>query len=416
MMTPDETQSPPTSAVAAPAPSQKMNLFILASKALLDKKINVEGETPRLVETVKDAGGNVLIHKNEILTKAIWQKFRTKPECKALHFICEIPMSIIDDINVSFLLPEDSQFLGALYTSWNKEPVAEQFFNEAIKSGTADAHINFGVFRYMRGEVGVMDNFMLAQRHFHKAMDILPAMPLAPDEKYKRQRICESAIDRIDYRFSSVFSKIIRTLIRILTFQFRTEVVFVGAASPKELTNLKIHILTEAILKQEFELKKAAIQKFMSHTRNLLLPDYANLDDELVEIEKDYGNFAKPESLDFAVARLCEFYDQHEYLFESQAARSSEAPTAAQVDDTPPPNVLCYELAPAEDIERLATRHRLTSVSELIEMAMRVSDDMPLIAWLIRDKVEQTAVMEKLLMNKSVSEPVKKSVRMKLRL
>lgn len=206
---------------------------VLATGLYLDKKILEGNQSPRLLESVKDAAGNLYIRKYEKLIKAIWQKYRAKPECHPLHFVCESPLFVIENVNISFLLPEDFQFLGSLYAQWGNDMVADQFFMEAIKANTADAFINAGVFRYRRGERGVVDNFYVAKKHFNKALSILHQMPLTVDEKYQRRKLCNEAIDEIEYRFAPLIDKFFRFIIRLLTLKFETNVPYIGAASDR---------------------------------------------------------------------------------------------------------------------------------------------------------------------------------------
>ena len=395
----------------APAAKDAVNLFILADRSYLDKKINVEGQTPRLVETVKDGLGNVLIRKYEKLNKAIWQKYRTKPECRPLHFISEIPLYIIDEINATFLLPEDLQMLGALYHRWGKDAVAEQFFFESAKSNTADAHLNAGVFRYLRGEQGVMDNFALAKKHFNKAMGLLELSPMSPEEKLKRIKLCQDAIDEIDYRFAPIFDKIIRFLIRLLTFRFFTDVFFIGAAAEKDLTDDKIKMLIEGIVKREMDMKRSACKKLILDLHGRIPPDQPHLEDELNEIETEYADMSKPELLDVAVARLGEFVTDYAHHLTRESA--APEPVAPEEDAALDPHVACYELADAAAVENVAVRYKLISMADLLVL-VRQKLDPPVVAWLIRDKIDQAEAMEKLVLNPCVPDRIKEIIRRRL--
>ncbi len=404
-------EAPPEPEPNAPPKAANPDLFVLATQAYLDKQINLEGHVPRLMETVKDDQGNVLIHKYEKLTPAIWQKYRTKPECKPLHFVCEIPLLVIEEVNATFLLPEEYQFLGALYSLWKNDPVAEQFFSEAIKTGTADAHINTAVFWYHRGEQGVMDNYNMAKRHFNKALTCLPAMTLSIDEKLKRRKLCEAAMDEIDYQFAGFFDKIIRFLIRLLTLHFHTEVPYIGAA--KVLSSARLQELTDSILKQEFEFKKTAARKFLADLYGKIPDSQKYLGEELQEIENDYKGFETPETLEPAITRMGEFIAQNSHLTALQYQGPAE-PAPAQDDTDTPPEVFCYELADGAEIEKISARYKLISMGELLDMTSKQKLEYPVIAWLIRDKFDQTAVMQKLLTNSSVPEEVKKILKRRL--
>lgn len=396
-----------------PPEGETSNLFLLATRSYLDKKINVETKTPRLVETVKDEAGNILIHKYDKLTRPIWQKYRTKPDFRPLHFICEIPIFVIDGINTSFLLPEDFQFLGALYSGWNNDAVAEQFMNEALKAGTADAHINAGVFRYHRGARGVMDNFHLAKKHFNKALNILHQMPLTVDEKHQRRKLCEGALAEIDYRAASFLVKLIRFIFRLITFQFEAEISYIGAAAPKELRDFKIQQMTEGILKREFDLKKNAFKKFIAELHSLIPPAQSYLADELQEIETDYGGFQTAEQMETSVTRLGEFVSQNQQLLGQGAPTSSEpAPGETPAEEAEAsPELLAYEMASNDDIEKFAARCKLISPTDLVTMAADKSIEPGMIAWLILEKRDLVPVMEKLSTNPSVPDHVKKTVR-----
>lgn len=406
-------EQPAEPAAVTPPKEAKPDLFVLATQSYLDKQINLEGHVPRLMETVKDSAGNLLIRKYEKLTQAVWQKYRSKPDCKQLHFVCEVPLLVIEEVNATFLLPEEYQFFGALYSLWKNDSVAEQFFNEALKTGTADAYINTAVFWYHRGVQGVMDNYNMAKRYFNKALDILPTMPLSIDEKLKRRKLCEAAIDEIDYRAASFFDKIIRFMIRLLTLHFHTDVPYIGAA--KELSGERVQELTESILKQEFEFKKTAVKKFLAGLYGKIPASQNYLEEELREIESDYKGFETPETLEPAAVRLGEFITANSHLIALQYQGPAEPAAAAAPEDADVPlDVFCYELADGGEIEKVAARYKLISLGELLDMTSKQKLDYPVIAWLIRDKFDQTAVMQKLLINSSVPDEVKKVLRRRL--
>ncbi len=395
---------------APPVKADKTNIFSLATRSDLDKKINIESQTPRLMETVKDVMGNVLIHKYEKLTKPVWQKYRTKPDCKPLHFVCDIPLYVIDNINTTFLIPDDFQFLGALYAGWGNDTFAEQFFTEAMKSGTADAYINAGVYRFQRGERGVVDNFSLAKRHFNKALDILHLMPLTIEEKYKRRKICEDGVDEIEYRFASFFDKIIRFIIRLITFRFEAQVSYVGAAAPKISVDAKIQELTTGIMGAELSIKRKAIHQLLAAIRDKIPVGQAHLEDGIQEIESSFGELKTPEAVEAVVAQLAEFYSHNIAILERRESPQPEV-SGPVSEDVPPRDMACYHVAPAEEIEKVAARHRLTSIGELLDMAGRPRIEPGMVAWMIRDKFDQTQIMERLLLNQAIPEPARNLIR-----
>lgn len=413
MTSPEDLARDMEKLVAPPNEDRKkteQNYILLATSAYLDLKIETEGQTPRLMEAAKDDAGNLLIVKYEKLTKPIWKKYRSKPECRPIHFISEIPMWVVEDLNATFLLPGDFEFLGAVYAQMGRSGTADLYFNEAMKSGKADALINAGVFRYNLGERGVIDNFKLAKRLFNKAIGILHLMPdLSVDDKYRRRKLCLEAVDEIDYRFASLFDKFFKFIIRLLTLHFETRVYYVGAADMKTPPAKKFEEMKEGILKKEFNLKVEATKKFLSNLQEKLPVAQAHLEEELQEIIADYGALNSPETLDRAVQRIGEFYAQNLDLLERNAGVAAPAAAATDVPD----NIddLCFELASGEDIDRAAAKYKLTSVGELTDLAGNPNIPKPVIAWLCRDKLAEVDVVKKLYKNPTVPDPLKKFLR-----
>lgn len=413
MTTPEEVAAELNQLLSAEAPKKEDGpSIVLAPKLYLDRKILEENQTPRLMETVKDESGGILIRKYEKLTKAVWQKFRSKPECRPLHFVCEIPIFVIDDVNCSFLLPEDFQFLGALFNQWGNDSVADQFFTEALKTGGADANINAGVFRYRRGERGVMDNFYIAKKHFNKALGILHEAPLTVDEKHLRRKLCAAAIDEIDYRFASFLDKFIRFIIRLLTLRFETVVPYVGAAAPAVSPDARLRQLMDSILKKEFDLKKASAEKFLRELHEKIPAAQSHLESELAEIEAEYGGFPTPDLLEIGVSRIGEFYFNHLPILERRtiavAEPSAAVPSAAEVVDI---GDYIYSLAGADEIGNVAARLKLASVGELVDRLSKPVIDKPVLAWLLRDKFDQPEVMECLSNHPSLPDDIKRLIR-----
>lgn len=387
--------------------------ILLATGSELDRKIVDMGQNPRLLDCVKDDSGNVLINKYEKLTKPIWQKYRGKPQCRPLHFICDTPLFVIDDVNATFLIGDDFQFLGMVYHMGKNDAVADEFFTEALKANTADANINAAVFRYRRGERGPRDNFYLAKKHFTKALAILHEMPLTVDEKRERRRLCELSIDEIDYRFAPLLDKFFRFIIRMLTLRFETEVWFVGAAAPKEPRERKYLDIRGSIDKREFDLKKLAYKKFVNDLQEKIPVGQSHIEAELQEIVHQFGEVPPTaEVLDQAVFRLGDFYAEHISLIERSG--QAEAVERGVQSAIPPLQRACYELAATADIEKLAEKHKLTSIGELVDMATRANIDGPMLAWMLRDKADQSAILERLAANPSVPEDVKKAIRQHL--
>lgn len=413
MTTPEEVASDMNQLFSAPTQKKEdaVQPVALAPKIYLDKKILEEGQSPRLMEPVKDETGNLMIPKYAKLTKPIWQKYRVKPQCRPLHFICEPPLFVIEDLNVTYLIPEDFQFLGALYNQWGNDSMADQFFNEALKSSTADAYINAGVFRYRRGERGVVDNFYVAKKHFNKALGILHQMPLTVDEKHVRRKLGLAAIDEIEYRFAPLFDKIFRFIIRLLTFQFEVDVHYIGAAAPKERPEEKLREMTDGILKREFEFKKEAAKKFINDLHEKIPVAQSHLEAELQEIHSEYGGFQSPEMLDVAVTRLGEFYSENLHLLEPQLYDSAQKETeeASPVDRSI--EAMCFELASFDEIEKISAKYKLVSIGELVDMAGRPTLDKVVMAWLLRDKMDQVPIMERLAGNPSAPEDIKQVIR-----
>lgn len=401
---------------AAPAKPEEASSILLAGKAYLDQKILEEGQAPRLMETVKDDAGNVLIRKYEKLTKPFWQKYRSKPECRPLHFIHEAPLFVIDDVNCSFLLPEDFQFLGARFAQWGNDSVADQFFTEALKCGSADACINAGVFRFNRGERGVVDNFYVAKKHFNKALGVLHMMPLTVDEKHVRRKLCLEAIDEIDYRFASIFDKFIRFIIRLITFHFETIVNYIGPAAPKESADAKLKELTDGILKKEFEMKKAAAKKFLADLHPRIPGGHSHLESELAEIETEYGGFVTFEMLEIGVTRIGEFYSQNSDVLglPSPSTGSSSGPIGQDEAGSPVEKSfddICYELASFDEVEQVAMKFKLASMGEVMDLASRPVIDTATLAWLLRDRSNQKEIMERLASHSSVPAEIQQMIR-----
>lgn len=400
-----------------PAVGQEPNLpaISLVSKADLDKKIKEEGKAVRLMESAVDSSGVLLIQKYEKLTKLFWQKYRVHPDCRPLLFIAELPLVIIEGINTAFLLPDDIQFLGSYYHLHGNDIVAEHFFNEGIRSETVDAYINFGVFRYRRGDLGVVDNYSLAKRHFNKALGMLARAEMPEDEKNKRRKICVDAVDEIDYRTASFFEKFIRFLIRLLTFHFETAVPFIGGAAPADNPEEKFRQLTESVMAVEFNLKKAAFLRCIEEMHQKIPLTAADLADELHEIETEYGKMETPSVLEIGVSRLGEFYSQNQRILEVREDESrGPGEDAAAPAKEPTLDELIYELANYDEIKKVSEKFKLISVSELIDMASKSNIDKTVIAWLVRDKFDQVAVMEKLVRNVAVPEEMRRMIRHRL--
>ncbi len=397
---------------AAPAKPEEATSILLASRGYLDQKILEDGQVPRLMETIKDESGNVLIRKYEKLTRPLWQKYRSKPECRPLHFIHEAMLFVMDDVNCTFLLPEDFQFFGARFSQWGNDSAADQFFNEAIKSGSADAFINAGVFRYNRGERGVVDNFYVAKKHFNKALGILHTMPLTVDEKHVRRKLCLEAIDEIDYRFASLFDKFIRFIIRMLTFHFDTTVTYVGPAAPKESADVKLKELTDGILKKEFDMKKSSAKQFLAELHEKIPVGQSHLEAELVEIETEYGGFLTFEMLEIGVTRIGEFYSQNLDLLDRRSAGVASVSYGqdASVIDKSFEDV-GYELASFDEVEQVSAKFKLASMGEVMDMASKPVIDPPTLAWLLRDQSNQKEIMEKLASHSSVSAEIQQMIR-----
>lgn len=386
---------------------------VLAPQLYLDKKIVEEGQAPRLMEVIRDEGGLLLIRKYEKLTKPIWQKYRSKTQCKPLHFVSESPLFIVEDINATYLLPDDFQFLGAHFNQIGNDAIADQFFNEALKSATADAYINAGVFRYNRGDQGVIDNFYVAKKHFNKALAVLHnQLSLTIDERRDRRKLLVEALDEIDYRFAPWFDKFFRFIIRLLTFHFETVVPYVGPASPKVAADVKLKEMTDGILRREFEIKKEAAMKFVSDLHEKIPVGQSHLESELQEIETEYGGFPSPEMLEIGVIRIGEFYAQNLHLLErgisGDAAGAGEKAGSSAVRTA---EEICFDLAGFEDIEKVASKYKLTSINEIMDMAGRANIDKVVMAWMIRDKMGEPVVMEKLASNPSVPEDIKALIR-----
>lgn len=414
MATPDEMASDLNQVLSAqPAKKQEEKMSILlASKLYLDRVILQDNQTPRLMESIKDETGALLIRKYEKLSKPIWQKYRSKSQCRPLHFISETPLFVINDVNTTFLIPEDFQFLGALFSQWGNDSVADQFFTEALKAGSADAYINTGVYRYRRGERGVIDNFYVAKKHFNKALNILHEMPLTVDEKRARRKLCTEALEEIDYRFASIFDKFIRWIIRMLTFHFETIIPFTGPAAPKEHPAEKLKQMTESILKREFDLKKSAAQKFLTDLHEKIPVAQSHLESELSEIEREYGGFPSPDTMDVAVARIGEFYSQNLHLlergaegFEAGVGDSAGSATERSLEE------MCFDLADVAEVEKAAEKYKLAAVGELLDIVANPDADKATLAWIIRDRTDQREVLERMAKNPALPDEVKRAIR-----
>ncbi len=391
--------------------SAEAEWFALADRKDMDRRIIDGGKIPRIGETVKDAQGNLLIRKYDKLTKPIWQKYRAMPDARPLIFVCDLPMFVVDGVNTTFLAPDDIQRFGALYSQWRKDTLAEQFFNEANKSGSVEALVNAGVFWYHRGE-GVMDNFTLAKRHFLKARDMMLSAPVPPDQIRLLQKVCRDAIDEIEYREAPLLGKIIRFIIRLLTLNFETIIPYVGPCVPSEMTEDRIKMITDAILKKEFELKRLAFTKYILYLNARLSPADAHLQDELHEIDSEYGQSRTPDMLDVGVQRLGEFVAAHPDLMEADESKPKVEATGKDAPELTVDDV-CAQMATPEEIERSARRFRLISVGEIEDLAGRAPVSPGVMCWLIRDKLDATSVMERLLGNTSVPEMVKELIRRK---
>ena len=411
MATPEEVGTELAQILSAEPDKKKDTLsVVLAPKWYLDKKVVEEGQTPRLLETIRGEKDAVLIHKYEKLTKPIWQKYRSRPECHPLHFICETPLFVINDINTTFLIPDDFQFLGAVYNQSGNDSAADQFFAEALKAASADAYINTGVFRYRRGERGVIDNYYVAKKNFNKALTILHEAPLTVDEKHARRKMCAAAIDEIDYQFASFFDKFVRFIIRLLTFHFESDVHYVGPAAPREPLEVKLRQMTDSILKREFEFEKTAAQKFLAELHEKIPVAQSHLETELSEIEHQYGSFASPEQLESAVVRLGEFYTQNFSLLERRDLPAAEMDAPADMSEDVSLEDLAFQGAGLEDVDKVATKHKLSSVGELLDVAASPAIEPPSIAWLIHDMSSKKDIMEKLFNNPTVPDIVKTAI------
>ncbi len=412
MSTPEQIASDLKQLLSDPAEPAEQSpdaslMVVLAPRYYLDRRILQENQTPRILETLKDDRGVVLLRRYDKLTRPIWHKYRGRPDCRPLLFVCESPLFVINDINATFLIPDDFQFLGALYASMGDDMVADQFLTEALKTGSADALINAAVYRYHRGERGVVDNFYVAKKNFNKALSILHQMPLTIEDKTMRRKMCVDAIDEIDYRFASIFDKIIRFFIRLLTFHFETQVKFVGPGEPKEGRHEKMKQLTESICKREFDLEKAAACKFVSELHEKIPVAHAQFDSDLQEIETEITAASTPDILAVAMGRLSDFYFQNESMIERDQAPVPVIPDEAEFLN---PLDVCSQLAPDEAIGEMAKKYKLTSLSELIDLSMKPVLNPAFLAYLVRDRLDDRPIMEQVYANPAAPDVVKRLI------
>ena len=127
---------------------------------------------------------------------------------------------------------------------------------------------------------------------------------------------------------------------------------------------------------------------------------------EVQEIETQFGALATDEGVDAAVTRIGEFYEENLHLLERRAPGQEGLSEGGgrTIEE------ICFDLATYDDIELIASKYKLTSIGELIDMAGRQNIDPPILAWMIRDKMDQAPLMERLNANSAVSEDIKRLI------
>lgn len=383
------------------------NFIKLVSRSALNTKIMELGDFPRVMIDVKDREENVLVRKYDQLNKQVWQRLRARGDAPEIYFVCEKPLRVVEGFNLEFFNYEDYQFIGAYLAEKGKQKSAGWILSEALKSETADAFINKGVYHYRASATGgVFDHYRLAKKHFEKGEGLLRRMNFLPADERVRRKICAEAVDEIDYKSSSGLARIFKALLRLLSMRFEREVFYVGAANLKSRENSEtLRLIVSTIERYELQMLKESAENFIyslklevpegSEDLSLSLDGIANQiraaqrEPEIVEYARTLGEIH---------ARTTQATTRRDKVVE---AAKREAETS-----------LLDRLTTDEkaQIARLDAVNSLRSPRELADMAARKDIDRTCILWLYKERPHIKMIVEALFQNPAVPEDLKKEI------
>lgn len=386
------------------------NFIKLMTKSQLDVKVLEVGDCPRVMMNLSDREGNRLVNKYDPLNKQIWQRLRSRTDAPEVYPVCEKALRVVEGYNLEFFNYEDYQYLGAYLADKGKHKSAGWLFTEALKSETADAYINKGVFHFRSGGTGVFDNYRLAQKQFEKGLGLIFRMRLDAAEERHRRNVCQDAMDEIDYRTSRGFAKLIKTILRLLRFHLKQDIFYVGVADPKQLKNTSIlRLMTDTIAKYELQMFKESIDNFI-YTVKIEVP--SNSEDMGLTLD-GLSNQVRAASTESEVVRhiltLGEIYGRvsDATLRRNKAVEEAKREAGISILDR-----LTADESAA--IKKFDAVYSLKSPRELADMAERKDIDPAFAMWLYKERSHIKMIIEALYQNPTVSPTLKKDMEKRL--
>lgn len=382
------------------------NFIKLVPRDHLNVKILEVGDFPRVMTDIKDNDGNVLVRKYDQLNKQVWQRLRGRSDAPEIYLICEKPIRVVENFNLEFFNYEDYQYLGAYLAEKGKLKSANTLFTDALKSETADAYINKGIFHYRSGATGVFDNYRLAKKHFEKGLERLYKMKFLPVDERRRRKICEEAVYEIDFKTSGGFFKFFKSIIRILTLHFEKDIFYVGVADRKNMQHTEtLRLMVDTIAKYELQMMRESTENFI-YALKLEIPGGS---EDLILTLDGLANQVRAARAEAEIAQyLSTLGDIH-----ARATRATERKQKVEEEAKREASVSLLDRLSVDEnaqIKRLDAVYSLKSPRELADLAERKDIDRMITLWLYRERSHIKMIMEVLYQNPAVSGDLKAEI------
>lgn len=382
------------------------NFVKLVPRTYLDTKILELKDTVHAMTDIKDSAGTILVAKYAVLNKEVWMRLRSRNDAPEIYFVCEKPLRVVEQFNLEFFNYEDYQYLGAYFAEKGKQRSAGMLFKEAIRSETADAYINKGIYHYRSGSTGVFNNFRLAKKDLEKGLGLLRRMNFPPAEEKSRRKACQDAMEEIDFQAAGALVKLMKSIFRASTLRFERDIFYVGAADRKNMRSTEtLNLMVDAIATYELQMLRESTENFIYSLKLDVPPDGDRLALALDGLANQVRAARTEGEIVEQAGQIGQIRTQVTGMISEKKQAREEAKREAGVS-------ILDRLSTEENaqIKRMESIYALKSPRELADMAERRDSQRPLILWLYKERSHIKMIMEVLYQNPAVPEDLKKEM------